>query len=330
MSKETHSNIEILGNAVSLGKGIQVNLDIAKLHTRTKIEVPIIIERAKKEGPCILITGGIHGDEINGVEIVRQIISKKYNKPTSGTIICIPVVNVFGFLNQTREFPDGRDLNRVFPGSVRGSLASRYAYHLMQEIVPHIDYCIDFHTGGRERFNAPQVRLNDDEETLELAKVFGAPFILKSKNREKSFRDSCVKKGKKVLLFEGGKSLAIDNEITKVGVTGALKVMHHLGIRDSSKELEYDFDTALDKTPMIIEKSSWIRARYSGMYRPFIKAGAFVAKGAVVGSISGPFGDFEKEIKAPNAGYIICINHAPIVNQGDAIVHITKAIENVN
>lgn len=318
------SNIEILGNAVSLGKGIQLNLDIAKLHTRTKIEVPIIIERAKKEGPCILITGGIHGDEINGVEIVRQIISKKYNKPTSGTVICIPVVNVFGFLNQTREFPDGRDLNRVFPGSTRGSLASRYAYHLMQEIVPHIDYCLDFHTGGRERFNAPQIRINDDEETLELAKAFGAPFILKSKNREKSFRDSCVKKGKKVLLFEGGKSLSIDNDITDTGVSGALKVMSHLGVRDFSVELEREYKNSVETTSNLISTSAWIRARYSGMYRPFVKAGAFVEKGAVVGSISSPFGDFEKEIKAPHAGYIICTNHAPIVNQGDAIVHITK------
>ena len=325
MSKETpNSNFEILGNAVSLGKGLQVNLDIAKLHTRTKIEVPIIIERAKKEGPCLLITGGIHGDEINGVEIVRQIISKKYNKPKMGTIICIPVINVFGFLNQTREFPDGRDLNRVFPGSKRGSLASRYAYHLMQEIVPNIDYCIDFHTGGRERFNAPQIRINDDEETIELAEVFGAPFILKTKNREKSFRDSCVKEGKKVLLFEGGKSLDIDQDITNLGVAGALRVMTHLGMRDFSEQLENQADIVASKKAMTIEKSAWIRARYSGMYRPFVKAGSFVTKGTVLGSISGPFGDFEKPVKAPNDGYIICINHAPIVNQGDAIVHITK------
>jgi len=132
MSKEMQSKeIEVLGQAVSKGKGIQVNLDIAKLHTRTKIEVPIIIERAKLDGPCILFTGGIHGNEINGIEIVRQLISKGYNKPKRGTVICIPVVNIFGFLNQTRQFPDGRDLNRVFPGSKRGSLASRFAYHLM-------------------------------------------------------------------------------------------------------------------------------------------------------------------------------------------------------
>lgn len=317
------SNIEILGNAVSKGKGLQLNLGIAALHTRTKVEVPVIIERAKKDGPCILLTGGIHGDEFNGIEIVRQIISKEYNKPKTGTIICIPVVNTFGFLNQSREFPDGRDLNRVFPGSKGGSLASRFAYNLMTQIIPHIDYCIDFHTGGRERFNAPQIRINDDPETIELAEVFGAPFILKSKNREKSFRDSCVKKGKKVLLFEGGKSLSLNNDITSAGIFGALNVMQHLGIRDYTEELK-DYTTKSKARSMLIEKSSWVRARYSGMYHPIAQTGSFIQKGDVIGSVSGPYGDFERELKAPHSGYIICTNESAIVNQGDALVHITK------
>lgn len=318
-----NSNIKILGNAVSQGKGLQLNLGIAALHTRTKVEVPVIIERAKKNGPCVLITGGIHGDEFNGVEIVRQLIAKQFNKPTRGTVICIPVVNTFGFLNQSREFPDGRDLNRVFPGNKRGSLASRFAHNLMTEIVPHIDYCIDFHTGGRERFNAPQIRINDDAETMELAKIFGAPFILKSKNRDKSFRDACVKKGKKVLLFEGGKSLSLDKDITEIGVAGALRVLQHLGTRDFTKELK-NFKIKPDNQATLIDKSSWVRALYSGMYHPSVETGTFVKKGAIIGSISGPYGDFERNVKAPNAGYIICTNQAPIVNQGDALIHLSK------
>ncbi|MHA7058520.1 succinylglutamate desuccinylase/aspartoacylase family protein [Aquimarina sp. M1] len=326
MSKEMlNSDIEILGRAVSKGKGLQLNLDIAKLHTRTKIEVPIIIQRAKIDGPCLLITGGIHGDELNGVEIVRQIISKKYNKPTRGTVICIPVVNIFGFLNQKREFPDGRDLNRVFPGSKRGSLASRFAYHLMTEIVPYVDYCIDYHTGGGERFNVPQVRINDNEETQELAEVFGAPFILKSKNREKSFRESCIKLGKKVLLFEGGKSLSLDSEITDAGISGVLRVMHHLEIRDFTKEIE-NYKKTTEIKPIVIEDSFWVRAKYSGMYHPYIKTGAFIEKGEIIGNISDPFGDFEKPIKAPNSGYVICSNQASIVNQGDALIHLSKQL----
>lgn len=318
-----NNSIEILGKAISQGKGIQINLDIAKLHTRTKIEVPIIIERAKESGPTILITGGIHGDEINGVEIVRQLVAKKYNKPQKGMIICIPVVNIFGFLSQTRQFPDGRDLNRVFPGSKRGSLASIFAYHLMNDIVPLADYCLDFHTGGANRFNAAQVRINEgDAESLELAEVFGAPFIMKSKRREKSYRDSAIRLGKKVLLYEGGKSLDIDKRITRIGVKGALNVMHHLGIRDFTDEFETKFKTKAGP-PIIVEKSKWIRATYSGMFRSKAVLGKLYNKGDRIGSISDPFGYFERTVKAPVKGYVFCINHAPIVNKGDAIIHMS-------
>ncbi|MFT6197998.1 MAG: putative deacylase [Nonlabens sp.] len=317
-----NNNMEVLGKVISRGKGIQLNLDIAKLHTRTNIEVPIIIERAKEPGPTLLITGGIHGDEINGVEIVRQIISNGFHKPQKGMVICIPVVNIFGFLNQTRQFPDGRDLNRVFPGSKGGSLASIFAYHLMKEIVPLADFCLDFHTGGANRFNAPQVRVNDgDDESLELAKVFGAPFIMKSKRREKSYRDSAIKLGKKVLLYEGGKSLDINKSVTKVGVNGALNLMHHLGIRDFTAALKSDLKVT---DPIVVDSSKWIRAAYSGMFRSNAVLGNLYGKGDKIGSISDPFGFFEKDVKAPVKGYVFSINHAPIVNKGDAIIHMSR------
>lgn len=315
--------IEVLGQAISRGKGVQLNLDIAKLHTRTKIQVPIIVERAKEEGPNILITGGIHGNEINGIEIVRQLIAKKFNKPERGMVICIPVVNVFGFLNQKRQFPDGRDLNRVFPGSSRGSLASRFAYHIIKEIAPLIDYCIDYHTGGDSRFNAPQIRINqNDTASLELANIFGAPFIVQSVRREKSFRETLHKLNKKVLLYEGGKSLHIDNKITETGLNGALRVMHHLGIRNFTNELSQTAKTNAE--PILINNSKWVRAKYSGMFHPLVEIGSRVEKGHFLGSISDPFGYFERKINSPYSGYIICINQSPIVNQGDAIFHISK------
>lgn len=315
------TKVEILGKEIPKGKRVQLSLDIAKLHTQTKMEVPIIIERGKEDGPTILITGGIHGDEINGVEIVRQLVSKGYNKPQNGMVICIPVVNIFGFLNQTREFPDKRDLNRMFPGSKNGSLASLFAYHLMTDIVPHADYCLDFHTGGGDRFNAAQIRINSgDSESLELAKVFGASFIVKSQRREKSYRDSAIKLGKKVLLYEGGKSLDIDETITQTGIKGALRVMHHLGMRDFGAQLE---SKTSEKTPVVIEKSKWVRARFSGMFRSQVTLGKLYNKGDKIGSISDPFGMFEKDVKAPNKGYIFCENHAPIVNKGDAVIHMS-------
>ncbi len=316
--------MKILGKNVPQGKRTTLKLDIAKLHTRTKIEVPVIIQRAKQPGPCVLLAGGIHGDELNGIEIIRQVLSRKYNQPTAGTIICIPIINIFGFLNQAREFPDGRDLNRVFPGSASGSLASRFAHCLMTEIIPHIDICLDFHTGGRKRFNAPQLRVGDDAETIKLAEAFNPPFIIKAKQRDKSLRDTCVKEGKKVLLFEGGKSLSIDREIVEAGVVGVVKVLHHLKMRDFSPELERYNQSSTSTQTKFIKKTTWLRADDSGLFHPIVKTGTHVKKGTTIGTISGPFGDFEKEVITPHSGYIICTNLSPIVNQGDALVHITK------
>lgn len=222
--------LEILGEKVALGKSATVSFNVAKLHTQNTIDVPIIIERSKKPGPTVLITAGIHGDEVNGVEIVRQLIAKGINKPKKGTIICVPVINVFGFIHLDREFPDGRDLNRVFPGIRGGSLASRVAFKLVTEVLPHADLVLDFHTGGADRFNAAQIRIIKSEKTLkELAKIFGAPFVLYSKNLNKSFRKTCHKLGIPILLFEGGKSFNIDTNITNTGVNGAKRILHHLG-----------------------------------------------------------------------------------------------------
>lgn len=324
MLKEMQNNkIKILNQAILPGQTYQLSLNIAKLHTGTSIEVPIIIARGKEKGPTILFTGGIHGNEINGVEIVRKIIAKKYHIPSAGMVICIPVVNVFGFLSQTREFPDGRDLNRVFPGSKTGSLASRFAYYIVQEIIPHIDYCIDFHTGGDSRFNTPQIRIGkNDIEGLKLAKVFGANFIMKSAKREKSLRETLFKLKKKVLLFEGGKSLNINPEITKTGISGALRVMQELGIRNFQKELSAL--TPASSQSFLVTDSTWIRAKHSGLFHPKVQLGEFVEIGDSLGSLSDPFGKFEKIQKSNYTGHVICINQSPIVNQGDAIIHITK------
>ncbi len=172
--------LHILGENVALGESAKVSFNVAKLHTQNTIDVPVIIERSKKPGPTVLITAGIHGDEINGVEIVRQIIAKGINKPKKGTIICIPVINVFGFIHMDREFPDGRDLNRVFPGGKGGSLASRVAHKLMAEIVPHADLILDFHTGSADRFNASQIRIVKNDTVLdELAQVFAIYLLFK-------------------------------------------------------------------------------------------------------------------------------------------------------
>jgi len=315
-----HKDITILKETVKPGESKTINLEIARLHTMTRLKIPIIVERSKVDGPVVLFTAGLHGDEINGVEVVRQLIVRKINKPKIGTIICIPIINVFGFVNKSREFPDGRDLNRVFPGSKSGSLASRFAYYLLKEVIPHVDYCVDFHAGGASRFNAPQIRIvPGNEELKQLSDVFNAPFTLYSKNISGSFRSSCDKLGVKMLLFEGGKSLDINDEVTQEGVNGAKRFLKHFDMLSPKKKAKEP-----GMPTIYIEKSGWIRARHSGLFQNKAIAGQFVEKGEVIACITDPFGKFEQKVKAPNSGYIINANDAPIVFQGDAIFHISQ------
>ncbi len=309
----------ILGEKISLGESKTINFSFAKLYTATRVEIPVIVERANEPGPTVLITGGIHGDEINGVEIVRQLIARKINKPAKGTTICIPILNIFGFLNAERAFPDGRDLNRVFPGTKTGSLASRVAYHFSKKILPHADYCLDFHTGGAQRFNAAQIRIApDNEELLELATVFNSPFTVFSKNLSKSYRNTCEEMGIPILLFEGGKSLESNKHIVKEGVDGVIRVLNHLNVLSSKHEVPQ-----VKTTPVIIKNSRWIRAQKSGLLHIKIECNKHVVKGEFLATITDPYGTMRFKVLAPNEGYIINVNQAPIVNQGDAIFHIS-------
>jgi len=306
----------LLGKVIPEGKQTVLDLDVAKLHTRTTVKVPVIIERSKNPGPVVLLLAGIHGDEINGVGIVREIIEQKINKPTCGTIICIPVFNVFGYLIQTREFPDGRDLNRMFPGSSNGSLASQFAYQFTKEIAPFVDYVIDFHTGGGERDNIAQIRCSiDDEKALELAKVFNPPMIVFSNNITKSLRDTLHNLGKTILLFEGGKSKELDANVINEGVNGTKNILIHLGLLEG--------EITVKGNPIFVHKAKWLRASHSGMFKAMAKNGTFVKKKEVLGVIQDPFGEFKKKIFAPFNCHIFCINKTPIVNKGDALFHLS-------
>ena len=317
MSKDI---LSILGVDIGLGESKTVNMNIAKLYTSTNVEIPVIVKRSNKPGPVVLFTAGIHGDEVTGVEIVRQIIHKKINKPEKGTIICIPVLNVFGFLSMERSFPDGRDLNRVFPGNKNGSLASRFAYQFTKEILPQVDLCVDFHTGGASRFNAPQIRVaKEDSENMELAKVFNAPFILLSKNIDKTYRSACTKRGKNILLFEGGKSEVNDKQIAEEGVNGSVRVLKHLGMLSNDFEVDNP-----KKESVLIKKSSWLRAKYSGLLHLKVTYGEYVNKDTVIAFITDPYGEMQHEVKAKTSGYIMNTNEASIVYQGDALFRIGK------
>jgi hypothetical protein len=306
----------ILGKNIPKGKRTVLDIEVAKLHTRTTVKVPVIIERSAVEGPVILLLAGVHGDEVNGVSIIREIINQKVNVPKKGTIICIPVFNIFGYLIQTREFPDGRDLNRMFPGSLNGSLASQFAFQFTKEIAPFVDYVIDYHTGGGERDNISQIRLESSEKkTLELANIFNPPFVVHSSYIAKSLRETLNKIGKTVLLFEGGKSKNLNPNVINHGIRGTKNVLIHLGFING--------DIALTENSTFIKKTKWLRSNYSGMFKILVSNGTHVKKKDLLGVIQDPFGEFKKRIYAPFDCHIFCINKTPIVNKGDALFHLS-------
>ena len=312
----SEKSLHILNHDIKPGKHVVLELEIARLHTRNSLRIPIIVRRARAEGPVLLLMAGVHGDEINGVAIVRDLILGKHNYPERGTVICIPVLNVFGYLNRSREFPDGRDLNRVFPGSEKGSLASQFAHRFLKEIAPHTDIIIDFHTGGADRENHPLLRCQfDDADVMELAKVFNPPFIVHSKYIPKSLRESCRKLGKTMLLFEGGKSGHLDQEVIQCGKKGALNIMKHLGMISGALEKRHE--------SVLIKKSKWLRSPHSGMLQLQLKNGSRFRKGDLLGQITDPYGAFVRKLHAPFDCWIFGANTSPIIHKGDALFHVS-------
>ena len=312
-----HTNEPIIISDVPIkpGENRQINAQIARLPSRTRIDIPIYVCRAKEPGPTVMFSGGLHGDEINGIEIVRGILKGVYNQPLRGTTICIPIINIFGFLNLSRNLSDGKDINRSFPGNPDGSLASQVAYYITNNILPIIDYGIDFHTGGGKIDNFPQVRaVLDDPKNKELALAFGAPLIINAPFREKSLRKEADKIGRKILVFEAGESLRLNAPYVEEGINGTRRLLKHLGmLKDAPK---------VTTPSTIIKKSSWIRSHSSGLFHREVKNGQYLKKNHSIGKITDPFGTYEEPLISKHEGHIISINYNPVVTKGDALIHV--------
>lgn len=306
--------LEINDEIIVPGEDKKLNLQIARLPTYTNIDLPVRVIRAKEPGPVVLLTGGLHGDEINGIEIVRRLISNKLLKLECGSIVAIPLMNIYGFIQNVRGVPDGKDINRSFPGSKTGSLAKLVAHTIMKKIIPIIDVGIDFHTGGSSRANLPQIRavLNIDQN-LELAKAFAPPVILHSGLIDKSFRKAAYKQGKHILVYETGESLRFDSNGIQEGINGTLRLLKHLNmIKEAPAPHESE----------IFETSDWVRASFAGLYQSKLKLGDWVEKKSTIGFITDPFGNEKKLLKSRYEGRVIGINNCPVVHKGDAVLHI--------
>ncbi len=312
-----NKTIIINGTNVKPGQNKLLPIEIARLPTGTLIDIPIHVFNSKRAGPTILVQAGLHGDEINGVETLRRMLENNDFEITKGAVIVVPILNVFGFIHFSRDVPDGKDVNRSFPGRRTGSLASRIAYHYTREILPQIDFGLDLHTGGAQRHNFPQMRYTEGDETgMKLATFFNAPFTFPSNLISGSFRKAAFKMGKPIAVYEAGESMRFDENAIEIGIRGVRNVLMGFGMiaNDATKSVE----------SVSLEYRKWLRAPRAGMFVPEIKNGEHIKKGKMLGTVTDTYAKKHKKVKAPFDGYVICINHQAVVNQGDALFHVGR------
>ena len=308
--------LNIDNNLIERGEFKTIRILVGRLPSDTRIFIQAHVYRSENPGPVVLFLGGVHGDEINGMEIIRSSIERGYLEHiTSGTVIAIPLLNVFGFINFSRDVPDGKDVNRSFPGSSTGSLASRIARTLTKIILPHVNYAIDFHTGGSSRYNYPQVRFaKSDQKSAQLAKAFNSPLLIEKGMIKNSFRKAAFDLNIPVIVYEGGESIRLDGYAIEKGIEGIKNVLFYLGmtnIKPGPKEKS-----------VLIKKTTWIRSKFSGLFIWTKKSGAWIVKGEPIGVIKDPFGMKSVLVLSTRDGVIVGHNNASVVNQGDALFHV--------
>lgn len=306
----------VAGHVCPAGSRARFEIPVARLQTGGDASLPVCVLHGARPGPTIWMNAAIHGDELNGVEIIRQVLAQLQPKALSGSLIAVPIVNVFGFLSQSRYLPDRRDLNRSFPGSPRGSLASRLAYMFVTEVVERCTIGLDFHTGSDARTNLPQIRADlGDPETRRLAEAFAAPVTLGAGLRDGSLRKVAHRSGAKVLLYEAGEPLRFGKDAIDTGLWGALRVMEALGMIEDAPQATVP--------TQYFEGSKWVRASRSGLFHLTAELGSSVAKGEPVGFLTLPDEAGRSHVKSPAAGVVIGHVTNPLVFQGDALVHVT-------
>ncbi|QDP01550.1 succinylglutamate desuccinylase/aspartoacylase family protein [Thalassotalea sp. PS06] len=305
------------GHTILPGESKKLALPVARLYTDAEVDLPVYIVRGKRSGPVVFISAAVHGDELNGIEIIRRLVNLKSFKVNSGTVIAVPMVNVYGVVNQSRYMPDRRDLNRSFPGSSKGSLAARVANTFLKEIVSQCDYGIDLHTGAIHRSNLPQIRADlSDEQTKQLAEVFAAPVALHANLRDGSLREAAGSMETKVLLYEAGEALRFDELSIRIGLKGIINVLRHLQMIPKGRSKKSS------RMPFVAYDSGWVRASVSGIATHKFDLGDSVNKGDTLAQIGSPYGELLGSVPANRSGVIIGKQNIPLVQEGEAMYHI--------
>lgn len=312
--------IVVGGKKVAPGERQTIDLPVANLYTHAGITMPVHVARGKRKGPCLVVSAALHGDEINGVEVIRRLLKLPLLKSLRGTLIAVPIVNVHGFLHLSRYLPDRRDLNRNFPGSERGSIAARLAHQYCKEVLSKADVGIDLHTAAVHRANLPQVRGDlANDRVRELAEAFGVPLLVNSNLVPGSLREYAFQQGIPMLLYEAGEALRFEEVSIRAGLRGVLRVMAELKMLPKSKTPKRP-----KKQPLVASDSSWLRAPNSGILRTNTALGDYVKKGEGLGFVADPFGESETELEAPFTGVIIGRTNLPLLHEGDAIFHVAR------
>jgi len=307
----------IAGEEIKPGESKRIEIATVPLYTGTNMNIPVFVKRGKRKGPTLLVSAAIHGDELNGIEIISRVINSKALNSIRGTLVAVPFVNGYGVLNQSRYLPDRRDLNRCFPGSATGTLASRIAHRFLNEVVAKCDYGIDLHTGAIHRTNLPQIRANlDDEETLAMAKAFGVPVLINANLRDGSLRQCADEVGVKILLYEAGEALRFDELSIRAGFKGVINVMRHLGLLNRSRSKSAPVE------PFVARQTGWVRAPDSGFVLHRAQLGDLVAKGELLATIKDPFGQTVSDVRSNAEGVIIGKQNIPLAQAGEAMYHI--------
>lgn len=310
--------IGIGGEVVAPGSRIRFDLPAALLPTHTQLHIPLTVVNGLERGPVLWVSAVVHGDELNGLEIIRRVLDELEDPMPRGALIAAPIVNVFGFIGQSRYMPDRRDLNRCFPGSRTGSLAARMAHLFMSEVVARCTHGIDLHTASQDKTNLGQIRGHlEDPETLRIASAFGAPVMVQSRPRSGSLRGSAARRGIPALVYEAGEAQRFNEPEIEIGVQGVLQVMAELGMAAGRRPRHR-------VRSVYVEDSTWVRARRGGLLRLQVEQGAVVEARERLGIISDPFGEESIHVRAPFRGIVIGRTNNPVVHGGDALVHIGK------
>jgi len=309
---------ELAGQNVSAGTRKTIHLTLPSPYAQGQWTIPVTVIHGKATGPTLFVCAAVHGDEIIGVEIIRRLLKIRSLNRLQGTLLAIPVVNVFGFINQERYLPDRRDLNRVFPGSSSGSLAARVADLFTTYILERCDFGIDLHTGSHYRANLPQIRATLSNSSIrEMATSFSAPVIISAKSPEGSLRNEALKRNIPVIVYETGEALRFNTSGISTGLRGIVHVMRHIGMLQQSAK-----NPQIRTKPHVCNQTVWIRAPQGGTLIRSTPLGAVVGPGSHLGTIADPFSSSEYKITSQHEGIVIGKATSPLAIEGQALFHI--------